>query len=296
MTNFDNTTQFQSNLYYTNEIIQRIIDSRISSIVSATHETRLESICPSSFRQLRYEQLKVALEVYNNTVKNLKPNKIARISTELENNHIDNLTVPKRAIVEFDSPREAHIANLILDKDNVTFIKHALFNPNPHDIRWMSIIYSSPLCREIMRIISIVLSVSIIVGWVIPIAFIGFFAHIPYMTVTFLRPLSFHIFKSQFVRDGIENLLPLVTLIFFTEVVPYIFRFLSHLKGCRTGAEIEKDVQKWLFVFLFVHLFLVVTASSGISLVIERLINNPNNPLLRKNQRCMAKSGFQHTP
>ena len=255
--------------------------------------SRFETIRPSSFKQIRYEQLTIALEIYNNTVKILKHQETEDSSTALANNHITDTDESKRVVIEFNSPRDAYIASLILTKNNVTFVKHVLLNPNAHDMRWISIIYSSPLYREIMRVVSIILSVSIIVGWVIPIAFIGFFAHIPYMTVSFLRPLSFHVFKSQFVRDGIENILPLVTLIFFTEFVPYIFRFLSQLKGCRTGAEIEKDVQKWLFAFLFVHLFLVVTASSGISFVIERFINSPNSiPVILANELPKSSSFF----
>lgn len=269
------------------------INLRSAKTDGHSRQSRFETIRPTSFRQFRYEQLKIALEIYNNTVKILKYQETGDSSTKQKNNQVNETKTPKRVVIEFASPREAHIVSLILAKNNVTFVKNVLLNPNAHDMRWISIIYSSPLYREIMRILSIILSVSIIVGWVIPIAFIGFFAHIPYMTVTFLRPLSFKIFRSQFIRDGIENVLPLVTLIFFTEFVPYIFRFLSQLKGCRTGAEIEKDVQKWLFVFLFVHLFLVVTASSGISLVIERLINSPNSiPVILASELPKSSSFF----
>lgn len=72
-----------------------------------------------------------------------------------------------------------------------------------------------------------------------------------------------------------KNLIPIVTLIIIIEIVPYFFRWLSYLRGLKTGAQIEADVQNWYFVFVFIHLFVVVTISSGFSIIIERLLNNP---------------------
>jgi len=247
---------------------------------------------PSKFISNRYEQLEIALKIYNNTVVLLKKQN-EKIEQEQRKNNSEREYVPKDAFVEFGSPKEAHAISLILSKNNVAFVSQVTLNPNPCDIQWLSVIYSNLIYKEIMRILSVIISISIVIGWVIPIAFVGFFAHIPYITVTFLQPLSFRIFKSKFIRDGIENILPLVTLTFLTELVPYVFRILSKLKGCRTGSEIEKDVQTWLFVFLFVHLFLVVTASSGISLVIDRLINNPNSiPIILAHELPKSSSFF----
>lgn len=145
---------------------------------------------------------------------------------------------------------------------------------HPEDIIWENITKTNKAMIYLRVAISNFLSVIVIIGWVLPVAFIGLISQIPYLAK--LIPLFSWVNNFPSLLSGlVSSILPIVTLVFLTEIVPFIFRWISLLKCKRTGSEIELDVQKWFFVFLFVHIFLVVTVSSGISVIVEKIVNNP---------------------
>ena len=56
-----------------------------------------------------------------------------------------------------------------------------------------------------------------------------------------------------------------------------IFRFLTYFKGRTTGCEVEIDLQKWYFAFLFVQQFLVVTILSSVTVILKQIIDQPTS-------------------
>lgn len=149
-----------------------------------------------------------------------------------------------------------------------------IIGPNVNDIIWRNILDSSPLWKSAKYFSANILRIFVIIGWILPVAFLGLISQIP--NISSLIPFTKIIhFQSPFIREVAKNLIPIVTLIIIIEIVPYFFRWLSYLRGLKTGAQIEADVQNWYFVFVFIHLFVVVTISSGFSIIIERLLNNP---------------------
>lgn len=178
----------------------------------------------------------------------------------------------KKVFIQFDSSITANIFNQLYNNNKPG--KISIVGPYTQDIVWYNVLHKSSIFLYLRVIITRVLSVLIIIGWIVPVALIGLISQIPYVTYLFITPSKLGI-ESEFLDGILLSIIPIVTLIFLIECVPYIFRLFSYLKGCKTGREIEIDVQKWFFAFLFVHLFLVVTISSGVSVIIGNLINNP---------------------
>lgn len=179
-----------------------------------------------------------------------------------------------KAFITFNSAEIAHNIAELLSSSNIYEWNNILIGPSSKDIIWKNIAVSSSMMKFLRSALASTLSVLIIVGYVVPVAFIGLVSQVPYLAalVPFLSQMNT---QSEFLNDIIAGIVPVVTLVFLTEFVPYIFRWFSYLRCSRTGAEMEIDIQKWFFAFLFVHIFLVVTISSGISFVVERIVNNP---------------------
>lgn len=189
---------------------------------------------------------------------------------------INNVVSYKKAMITFNSNVEAHIFGQILLSRNITQWNNILIGPNPKDILWENAAQSSfkkSLARSILINITYIL---IILGWILPIACLGLLMHIDDLNP--LQILSGKLrFHNALLTDLFSNIVSIITLVFLTEIVPYIFYWLGCYKSWKTGAEIELGTQKWFFIFLFVHLFLIVTISSGIYFVIEKVIINPTS-------------------
>lgn len=183
----------------------------------------------------------------------------------------------RQAFIVFRKVSFAHIFDqmLLSNKDSEMSDDKAL-GINPTDIIWCNIQTINRPWALLRVAISNFLNVAIIIGWVVPVAIVGFVSQIPIITKIVPILTNFQDLP-EFMSKPIASIVPAVTLIFLTEGVPLFFRWFSVVKCLKTGAQIEMDVQKWFFAFLFVHIFLVVTISSGISVVVETVVNNPIN-------------------
>ncbi|QLQ81078.1 hypothetical protein HG537_0E04330 [Torulaspora globosa] len=144
------------------------------------------------------------------------------------------------------------------------------------DIVWSNVRASNLTLIRLRLACANLLSVLIIVGYILPVAFVGLISQIPYLaslTPFYSEPDTDT--GSEFFREMMAGLVPVVTLIFLTECVPFIFCWLSFLRCKKTSADMQSDIQHWFFAFLFVHVFLVVTISSSLSIVLEKIVNNP---------------------
>lgn len=144
------------------------------------------------------------------------------------------------------------------------------------DVIWRNMATSNSTMIQIRSVSANLLGVLLTVGYILPVAFVGLISQIPYLTS--LTP--FHSDPnsgrgSELFREMMAGIIPVITLIILTEFVPIIFWWLSLLRCKKTLAEVQTDTQNWFFAFLFVHVFLVVTISSSLSIVVEKIVNNP---------------------
>ncbi|CCC66710.1 hypothetical protein NCAS_0A01520 [Naumovozyma castellii] len=180
----------------------------------------------------------------------------------------------KKVFINFDSVKTAHIFGQLLLSHHNDEWNNIIIGPNPRDIKWGNLALKSPYVMFFRSILASLLGTLTIVGWILPVVTIGLISQLPFFNSPIPLP-KFFSKNSEFVQDMVMSVFSVMTLVFLTEFVPFIFEWFSHLRACKTGAAIQIDIQNWFFVFLFVHIFLVLTISSGISFVIESLLNNP---------------------
>lgn len=187
--------------------------------------------------------------------------------------HPDNIDGHQHAFVIFKNPIIAHIFDQTLLYDNDKKMNKTL-GIDFRDIKWNNLVISNRGIMITRILLSYFLSIVVIIGWVIPVAFVGLISQIP-LVINIVPILSWINSFPSAISNIMNSILPVITLAFLIECIPTVFRWFSILKCIKTSASVELDVQKWFFSFLFVHIFLVVTISSGISAMIEKLINNP---------------------
>lgn len=193
-----------------------------------------------------------------------------------------------KVFIQFEDVFHPHLFNQIQISNKLNELDSTLIFINPKDLIWENLSVQSNALTFIRVLMGNTVSVLIILGWVIPVAFIGLISQLPYLTV--LIPfLSWLNHLPDYITDVISNFLTVILLVCLSESVPYIFRWLSFIKCKKTGAQVELDVQNWMFIFLFIHIFMVVTISSGLTVIVESLLNNPvsiPNILARNLPKC----------
>ncbi|QHS74742.1 Spo75p [Saccharomyces paradoxus] len=206
-------------------------------------------------------------------IKSLKTTPEINLSSPADKSPVAKIYMDK-VFISFKSTLLSNIIGELLSYRLPSQNLKVIIGPNVNDIIWGNILDSSTFWKSAKYFSANILRIFVIIGWILPVAFLGLISQIP--NISSLIPFTKIIhFQSPFIREVAKNLIPIVTLIIIIEIVPYFFRWLSYLRGLKTGAQIEADVQNWYFVFVFIHLFLVVTISSGFSIIIERLLNNP---------------------
>ncbi|ODQ80668.1 hypothetical protein BABINDRAFT_18083, partial [Babjeviella inositovora NRRL Y-12698] len=180
-----------------------------------------------------------------------------------------------KVFIQFNSPIGACIASQCLLTLRPGEMNSIIPDICPEDIIWTNIQRNKSVWTSNLKAcFSNILSISVIVGWVVPVSFISMLSQIPYLT-SLLPFLSFLNYFPKITRNVLAELLPTVAMAVLLEGIFSVMRTISKFRGNLTGASVELDVQGWLFAFLFVNLFLVVTISSSITVILQHLINNP---------------------
>lgn len=242
--------------------IRRLSDIRIHFIYR---------VVPKFYLQNNKSKLESVVQDYlqnKSTMQEMRALLIARERSPLNDQKYN------KVFIQFEDDFQPHLFNQIQISDKLNELDNTLIFIDPKDLIWNNLSVQSNAQVFFRVLIANFLSIVIILGWVVPVAFIGLISQLPYLTV--LVPfLSWLNYLPDYITDVISNFLSVILLVCLSETVPYIFRWLSYVKCKKTGAEIELDVQNWMFVFLFIHIFMVVTISSGLTVIVENLLNNP---------------------
>ncbi|KKY24431.1 hypothetical protein UCRPC4_g02389 [Phaeomoniella chlamydospora] len=69
---------------------------------------------------------------------------------------------------------------------------------------------------------------------------------------------------------------PVIQVILLSGPLPIILRALTNnVGGAVTASEGERSLQLWYFIFLVIELFIIPTISSGLTSIVENILNNP---------------------
>ncbi|KAL6949740.1 hypothetical protein ACO0QE_000397 [Hanseniaspora vineae] len=180
----------------------------------------------------------------------------------------------KMAFIKFDNIYIANFFNQLLLDGNPCICTKKSLNINYEDIIWPNLTLENPWLSFARQCIANSFSTAILIGWVMPVAFIGLMSQIPYMGK--IVPFFKSVYEVPSTFSGVIDIfVPVLTLMFLTEVVPIIFRWLCRMKGLIKHSDVEVNVQQWYYIFTFIHIFIVVTVSSGISAITKQVVINP---------------------
>lgn len=200
-----------------------------------------------------------------------------------------------KVFVEFESQTSAYIAHQCLLSQVQGNLNSTLVEVHPHDILWNNLIRSNSTVATFEKYSVTMISIFIIILYVVPVSFIGLISQLPLLTQ--LIPSMKWIYKlPEEIRDSVSSFLPAILLSLLTDILLMTFRFLTYYKGKLTGAQLELDLQKWYFVFLFVQQFLVVTILTSVTVLFRQVIEQPASVpiLLAANLPKAATFFFQY--
>lgn len=182
----------------------------------------------------------------------------------------------KNVVIKFDNVYLADYFCQILVSSSFKNTKSLERNINADNIIWANLNFHNSSLIFLSHCLVNVVQTVIIISWIVPVAFLGIIFQIPYLTKKI--PLLRQTYNfSEFISSIMNHLIPILTLILLTDVVPEIFRWLIKFKFYSTFSKVELNLQKWFYLFSFVQIFIVVTISSSISAILEQIVTNPTN-------------------
>lgn len=190
------------------------------------------------------------------------------------------LNVHKKLFIEFKNQKGAHMAHQCLLSQIQGNLDVSVIEIHPEDIIWQNVARNNSFACLTEKYLVTIAFICIILLYVIPVSFIGLVSQIPLLTK--LIPSLRWIYRlPDGARKVIQSILPSILLALLTESVLIVFRFLTYFKGPFSGAELELNLQKWYFVFLFVQQFLVVTILSSVTMLFKQIVDQPTSiPIL----------------
>lgn len=176
--------------------------------------------------------------------------------------------------IEFHHQIYAHLSCQAIVFENPQLSGQSFIELDPNNINWNNIDLSW-FQFFIRRLIATVLNIIIILGWTFPVAIIAILSQLDYLPG--LSPQAFiwinHI-PARF-RIMISSVLPSIAVSSLMGFAPMIFRYLARIKGYSSRVEVDLDVQKYLFGFIFIQIFLVISLSRGMTAVVAHVLLSP---------------------
>lgn len=127
--------------------------------------------------------------------------------------------------------------------------------------------------RQLRSVLVFVLSVALVLGWTVPIASTGVLSQLSYLAELFAW-LAWVRSLPVWVVALLQGVLPQMALSVLMLIFPEILRTVINQRRQFTKSAVELSLQKYYFAFLFVHLFLTVSISSGIVTVLAQTLNS----------------------
>ncbi|KAH0542935.1 hypothetical protein FGG08_002704 [Glutinoglossum americanum] len=196
---------------------------------------------------------------------------VARLNLEIEQGQQEPERYPlmNSAFVQFNHQVAAHMACQSVSHHIPQHMTPRHVEVSPDDVIWenMSIRWWE---RYIRTALVIIVVVGLVIGWAFPVTFTGLVSQVSYLTA--LVPWLDWVNKLPgWLLGIIQGVLPQLLLAILMALLPVILRLLAKQQGVHTGMAMELSVQNYYFAFLFVQVFLVVSLSSGITTVLQKI-------------------------
>jgi len=186
----------------------------------------------------------------------------------------DDLPLGNTAFLRFASQGEAHsFARLASSTDKSLKLVKTGVEMVPEDVQWDNI-SMNPYQRKIRTIISWALTITLIIFWAIPVAFVGLVSNVDTLC-TKAKFLAWLCTIPAPALGIIKGVLPPALLAVLFILLPIILRAWIKLQGEVRRSDIELKLFSRFWLFQVIHGFLVVTLASGLMNAIPDIVSNP---------------------
>lgn len=204
----------------------------------------------------------------------------------------DNLfPATSSCFVQFNDKLSAFIASRSINTEDSLNSANCVFDRvHPADIIWSNLNTES-WYHKISEWGAISLNFVFVFGWAAPIAAVTIMTQAEVMSEW--MPKVHWLVQSPRVTQLMSSVLSPLMISCLTCLVPIIFRFLARMKGFPTHTRVEMDVQKYLFLFMYFQLFLIVTLATGLpGLIVKTLVNTSEGAISLANSLPKATTFF----
>lgn len=175
--------------------------------------------------------------------------------------------------VEFHHQIYAHLTCQSILFENPQLSGQCFIEIDPNDVNWNNLGLSWVQCF-VRRLVATILNLLVIVGWTFPVALLAILSQLDYLP-ELSQAFAWIDYIPARLRITFSAVLPSIAVSSFMGIAPTIFRYLAHIKGYASHVEVELDVQKYLFVFTFIQVFLVISLSRGMTAVVAHVLLSP---------------------
>jgi Calcium-dependent channel, 7TM region, putative phosphate/Cytosolic domain of 10TM putative phosphate transporter/Late exocytosis, associated with Golgi transport len=146
--------------------------------------------------------------------------------------------------------------------------------------------------EQIRYVVSTLLCMAATASWAFPVALTGILSQVTYLShlPSVSRVLAV---VPRWVLGPIQGVIPQILASLLMTLFPYVLRLIVNLNRLPTAVEVELRMQNLYFVFLFIHLFLTVSISAGLTTLVALLVDSTRSvPLILAQNLPKASNYF----
>ncbi len=127
--------------------------------------------------------------------------------------------------------------------------------------------------RYTWTVLIVIFIIALILAWFISVVFTDLVSQIAYFT-TLLSWLHWIDTLLTWLFDCIQDVLSQLILITLITLLSYVLRIITERRDLLTKMIIELSLQKYYFTFLFIQVFLTISLSSSITIIIQEVLHD----------------------
>ncbi|KNF00171.1 hypothetical protein PSTG_06581 [Puccinia striiformis f. sp. tritici PST-78] len=194
---------------------------------------------------------------------------------ESRRTHMEDYRPVNAAFIEFNNLMAAHLFTQSLAHHTPLKMNSKWLDVAVEDVIWKNL-SMDPFQQRIRGLISWAITITLIVFWAIPVAFVGLISNVSSLCTKVVWMKWLCALPAP-VPGIIQGVLPPVALAVLFMLLPVFLRFLARFQGIPLNSRVELSLMSRYFLFLVIHGFLIVTLSSGLVAALPKIAAQPSS-------------------